>query len=377
MSIELSIDFNEPRIAAFLADVNGVDFVERPPAPEGFSEVGRRENERDVERFPALFGLRELYRLEMNGSSAGVVSADVIMQQGLRVWVEYVVYGRSDLSADQRQRLEALLGLHDEQQPPDLEAWLVDQIRDGWILREQIVIAGHLHLRKRGNAQDVNASQRDVLFALYGQQGNRPPRSRIELLPEDGFTRWAEARNSRLVLIGSEPITQGIARDATVSAEIPASPQPGEAADAAIDGLLDEATRVLVPNRCVGFRRINQRMVSVAGWPEFKIEWQFRTIRVGCARIKVPVPIMRTRISNLVCFLYYHLPEQADQAVFEILKACAIRSALTGAVVGIVLGNPAAAIQTFKANFTSCLKDESFACLTPGLFLVKEAGAWH
>ncbi len=117
-------------------------------------------------------------------------------------------------------------------------------------------------------------------------------------------------------------------------------------------------------------------MVSVAAWPEFKIEYWYQTIRVGCARIRIPVPTIRTRISNLIVFLYYHLPVQVDEAVFAILKACAIRSALTGAVVGIVLGNPAAAIVTFKANFTSCLKDEFFACLNPGLFLVKEAGTW-
>lgn len=375
MSVEMSVSFADAPVAAFLVDPDSATHVVRPAPPSDFNEVGRRDNTRDVERTDAVFPVRELYRLEMNGSAAGVVSADVIKGQTVEVWVEYVVHGHRDLSTEQRERLAGLLDEHDGQ-PRDLEAWLQAQISDGWIRRDQIVIAGHLHLSKVAAAVDINASQRVALHALYGLDPQRLA-TRIELLSDESFTHWARNRGSSLVPIGFEPIGASDAADGRYSAEIPASGAGGVAAEAAIGGLLDRVTRVLVPSQCAGgFRRKDARMASVLASPEFKIEWRSATIRVGCARITIPVPIIRTRISNLICFIYYHQPTAADQAMAEIIRICAIRSALTGAVVGIVLGNPAAAMVTFKANFMSCLKEESFACLNPGVYVVKEAGPW-
>lgn len=98
---------------------------------------------------------------------------------------------------------------------------------------------------------------------------------------------------------------------------------------------------------------------------------------MGCSSITIVYPVLQFRISELVLFVYYFYPNDVRRTVLKIIETCAIRSALAGGVVGVVVGNPGAAISTFNALFKRCIEREVKECINPGIVTIKERGNWQ
>jgi hypothetical protein len=378
-SIEFSVNLNDPALADFLAEIKNTtgEHVQSSPRPSNFKEVRRRKNEQDIGTINVPFLVRELYQLKLNTVPQGTLAAEVFLEQSLNFWVEYVLFLKDDLPEEKVKKATNLVDEYDPRISPDLSAWITEQIKDGWLKEDEMALLADVHIQKSGPHRELNVTQREALFRLYGLQSPRP-KARIDVLRETSFTDWAQKRYARLELVGTEAIRRNQPQVGREVAEVKAGTPPGSTAQSEVGKLLDDITRNILPTECRGdFRREELRLLSVLESPEFKIEWYTIAIKVGCAVIKFDVPRLLTRLAHLVAFIYYHVPKSYDEAIITIVKNCAIRSALSGAVIGIVVGNPAAAVAAFQSFFVDCLRQDAFACVNPGIFLVKEVGAWQ
>jgi hypothetical protein len=382
-SVEFSVNLNDPAFADFLAEITNTtgEHVQSSPRPNNFKEAHRRKNEQDIGTINAPFLVRELYQLKLGkvpqNVPQGTLATEVFLEQPLIFWVEYVLFLKDDLPQEKVERAIKLVDEYDPQISSDLSAWIAEQIKDGWLNESEIALLADVHIQKSGAYSELNITQREALFRLYGLM---PPRieTRIDVLPETSFPDWAQKRYATLDLVGTEAIRRNQPQVGREVAEVKAGTPPGSTAQSEIRKLLDDITRNILPVECRGdFRRQERRLLSVLEWPEFKIEWYTISIKVGCAVIKFDVPRLLIRLAHLVIFIYYHVPQKFDEAIITIVKNCAIRSALSGAVIGIVVGNPAAALAAFQSFFVDCLRQDAFACVNPGIFLVKEVGAWQ
>ena len=391
VNIDFELDLSDPDVLDFLVD-GTVDTLTRPALqPEGFTERARRNNDVDKATTAARYLQRERYAVVLAppqqpppspppgpAAQQGTVTCEVFCEQQITIQVNYVLYLKDGLPADVVQRAIELVAQYDQATHGDLAAWISEQIKDGWIAEADLRVAGEMVIEKQGTPRDLNASQRDALFKLYGIGGGHW-QSRVHILYNDdgSFSQWATRRRAKLEPVAIEPVYQSPPAPVREIAEVQAKNPPGSAADAQVGTLLDKALRDIVPVQCRGsMQREQVKLISVFAWPEFKLEWRSVRIKVGCARITIVVPVIRIRIAHLVLYMYYHFPRQVDQAVLTIVKNCAIRAALAGAVIGIVVGNPAAAITAFQSYLMSCVQQDAYECLNPGIFLVKEVTAW-
>ena len=121
-------------------------------------------------------------------------------------------------------------------------------------------------------------------------------------------------------------------------------------------------------------------VMTLLAWPEFKIEWYAHYIKIGCTRIKIWLPKLRTRISEVVLYATVAIASRdADQTLVQIAGDCAVSSALVGGVVGVVLWNFAAGLAAFKVLFEKCIYikiGQHLTCMVPELVLITKKGTW-
>lgn len=121
-------------------------------------------------------------------------------------------------------------------------------------------------------------------------------------------------------------------------------------------------------------------VMTVLAWPEFKIEWYAHYIKIGCTRIKIWLPKLRTRTAEIVLYATVAIAKRdADQTLVQIAGDCAVSSALVGGVVGVVMWNFAAALAAFKVLFEKCIYikiGQHLTCMVPELVLITKKGTW-
>jgi hypothetical protein len=340
----------------------------------GFSHasVDRRDNN---EQHPPIEGLEylvtELWSVEQNGSSIGVVKADVSFIQDVQITIDYWLFLKDDAPDSAKAHAKDLLERYDPATDgEDIPAWVASnlgpELKDDMYFLESAV-----HLKKAGVRKESNIDQRRALFALYGKDDDWEIRSEIHLVGDLNMPQWSQRNGIDLRQIGEEPQKLDAPTEAREIREVP----QGQA-DQQLGTILDEILDVVVPSDCGQMDREEHKLLSLAAWPEFKIEWRKKRIKIGCSTITITYPVLRTRNSKLIFYVYYSLPRYVGRTVFKIAETCAIRSALGGGVVGVVLGNPAAALATFNALFKRCIEREVVKCIHPGLMTLKEAGGW-
>ncbi len=124
----------------------------------------------------------------------------------------------------------------------------------------------------------------------------------------------------------------------------------------------------------------NHRVVTIFQWPEFKVEWYSRKIKIGCATIEIKLPKLRTRTRKKVLYANVVVAlRDANDTLKNIVGDCALDSALVGGVVGIVMWNFAAALAAFRVLFENCVHmkvGQHLTCLVPSLVLITEGTEW-
>lgn len=130
------------------------------------------------------------------------------------------------------------------------------------------------------------------------------------------------------------------------------------------------------------FKSRHWKIMTLLRFPEFMLKWQDVRFKLGCVWVVLTLPVIHIRISDLNLYAYVRQPESLTN-VEQVVMACVFRAALSGAVVGVALGNIMAALHTFRAIFSECIKEKLlmlYACLLPGLMLIGEnqpGDDWH
>lgn len=147
--------------------------------------------------------------------------------------------------------------------------------------------------------------------------------------------------------------------------------------------ILDEVVEQVAGDLNCDDQYTNKRhpVMTVIAWPEFKIEWYSHVIKVGCTRIKIWLPKLRTRISEIILYATVAIAmNDTDVTLLQIVGDCAVSSALVGGGIGVVTWNFVAALAAFKVLFENCIYikvGQHLTCLVPELVLITENGKWN
>ena len=124
----------------------------------------------------------------------------------------------------------------------------------------------------------------------------------------------------------------------------------------------------------------SHKVMTVFTWPEFKVKWYPKDVKIGCARIRIWFPKLLTRTSDIVLYAMVAIAKRdANETMRQIAVDCAVGSALVGGIVGVVMWNFAAALAAFKVLFEYCIYNkvgQHLTCLVPELVLLTERGKW-
>lgn len=374
----LKVSFEDQAVYDFITGAEQ-SFMTEPSDHEGFSEAGRQDNpysgETPAQRVP--FIVTETYQVIQRTSVAGIVTAAVVLAHDVGITPVHILYLRDALEDASKIRAKALLNVFGKNDG-DFVDWLRNQLMGDWISEEDfsIDVIGRLE-KKTAVPANINISQRVALYRLYGI-ADPGTDARFEYPGSDSsFDQWAKNRGTTLRLIGVEALPIKASSKPETNLVVHELKPGQKMTEADVNNIVQSIVGIVVPSSCGNTRSEKFPLLSVSNWPEFKLEWISISIKIGCARVTISVPVLRTRSAKMVIFVRYERPEKIELTVWEIVKTCAIRGALVGTVTGIILANPAAALVAFQTAFNECVKEEALACLHPGVFLVKEVTDWQ
>lgn len=373
INTQINLDFSDSRIQKFLFEENQTQVTFDPPITQGFTAADERPNgELNPPTENIEFPITELWLLEQGNNPSGTIKVNVICGQELSIGIVYRLHLKDGIAEAPKNRALTLFAEYDPAiHGDDISAWVKSNLSDG-LESSMFILESVVTLEKVGTRYDVDDSQRRALLALYGQD-DYDTSGQIHMVYNGDYTieQWGNETKATLRKIGEE---QSKDDEPPVASEIQEVP-PGQA-DQQLGTILDQITGAIIPSDCGVMQREEHKLLTLLSWPEFKIEWRKKRIKIGCSTITITYPVLRTRTSRIVFYVYYSLPRSVGATVFKIASTCAIRSALGGGVVGIVMGNPAAALATFNALFKRCIEREVVKCIHPGLLTLKETGQW-
>ena len=376
---DAAVSFEDPDVKRFLHSKNISSLTLHPSIPDDFehnTNDWRESGEPRVVTQDITYLVEEHYQLSDNGNTAGIHRVVVALGHQIDISVKYWAIFRKGISDAAKAHGLNLLRTYDPViHGEDIEAWALvnlgpDLQQDDFILDTAVTL-------KKLDAQnpiEVDVSQRKALFQLFGLEQPILD-SEINAISDYSLGQWQRERNISLSLVYEEVVL-----DDGEPVENPNNVRTvnaGQASNPAVAGrILDRILAEIIPSSCGEMQRKQHKLLTIAAWPEFKIEWRKIRIKVGCSRITISIPILRVRTSQLVFYVYYSLPRNLGRTVFKIAETCAIRSALGSSIIGIVTSNIAAAKASFIPLFKLCLEREAKECIHPGLLLLKESGSW-
>ena len=372
----------------FLIEANKKDIFQFiPPTPVGYLRDNEREGSIRPKSEEFTYIVRENWKLYerghvdssgeyVGGELVGIHTPEILEQRDVGFSTNFVLFlksGISDTAVDHaRQLLETFPAETENTTEADILQWISDNIGDE-LKPDDFILETKIVAKAMDSQRQFDTSQRDALFKLFEQPGG----SRIPVIHENeerGLGGWAESRSIGWKLGRRGPVTNDQEPTNTASVyHVPEGDDP-ESYDPTtiISDIVDEYKE---PD-CDGMKTYKEKLLVIGQWPEFKIKWKIRTIKIGCCKVKTKIPQAYKRIGKLVFYGYYRVPQNLGLAILKIAESCLIKTALTSAIIGILTSNLAAAIRVFVPLYKQCLIEEAKECIYPGLMLIQESGKW-
>ncbi|MCA9232794.1 MAG: hypothetical protein KDA57_19245 [Planctomycetales bacterium] len=191
-----------------------------------------------------------------------------------------------------------------------------------------------------------------------------------------GDSEWFQKNKIRLKLVSEE---EGHRIQTPVKDPLKEQDAEGRDPDSIVDDIADKIAGEL--NCDDYYVKDKHPVMTVLAWPEFKVEWYPHIVKLGCTRVKIWLPKLRTRIAEVVLYATVAVAKrEADATLMKIVSDCALASAAVGAVVGVVLANFVAAEAAFVALFQRCILikvGQHITCMVPALALITIKGTWQ
>lgn len=400
IEFERNIDLNDDEILDFVQSDQRV-YHEQLFVPNGFFDVGVKESNIPSEliNFP-LFQQAdfELYQgtepsmvnaadglCEAQGdvNLLGVVSAQVPCFKVIGVHFQYFLLVADHLEQEKVELAKQLFSDYSyDNQHQDLNdflQWINDNANGQLNENDFIIQIGFWLDKKQGDITGEDFSQQDALVKLYCGDEN----CELSMIgtPEDyGDDGWdapyqcLSNQNYGLNYLGTRPPqttypnpNNPFTNDEYINNEVDAQNNAKDKIQAKIDEDYQNCGRMHVHH---------QRLLKIAGYPEFKVEWIPQRVRSGCVTIIISVPKLMTRTASIFLYVFAAHPYDLAVMIRNVVQSCAVSSAFKGAVVGLVLGNFAAAVKIFMKEFKQCVKNEIKDCFDAGIKTQKSHTDW-
>lgn len=386
ITLETQIGFSTPSVKYWLFDQSRDEFSFEPQIPDGFvHETEDRYRGKTPETYTEsfLYKVRETFYVTARRNTLGRQSAVLIYSQSVILSVEFWVFFQPDVSEEEKSAVRLLANTYDpETHGEDLEAWARSEL-EGKIDWENFSVEPCVSLEKNGGRKLIDGSQRKYLLKLYGQNASKVGEHAYVGGSDDlTLAEWSTNRGLDFESIGEELLLEDdpdqkepkpfIIQPSTIT--VPVDEQAADPAKAI--EIATEIINLLPKVGCEIEKKEAFKILTIPGWPEFKIEWRRVVIKLGCARIVFHVPVLRVRVAFIVMYAYVGLPKAIDRAAYRIATSCALKAALGSAVVGLLTSNISAALGAYVPLVEVCVGAEIAECMINGLFQAVERTPW-
>lgn len=129
---------------------------------------------------------------------------------------------------------------------------------------------------------------------------------------------------------------------------------------------------------CTHLEEQDHRIGTLFEYPEFRIEWERKRIKIGCVKITLRLPVLEFRTTKMVLWAFVGIPK-LDKLVKGVVERCFVESAVASTIIGLATANLAVAGAAFKSVFVECIERKiatTISCLISGLVLLKKKGGW-
>lgn len=386
-SFEANLDADD--IFAFVANENQTTYESAKPQLPDFDpsqQVVVLPGSRELKLVASLI---ETYRISQNAKLIGTVDATVPVTELVELSLLNHLLLRTGTPEAQRNAIIAAFSQYDWSTGPDPIAYITQRIAGTGVTTSMFAVRQSFHLTKKVGGRRTHDQQRNALRLLYGQQfssSQAPVDSRgrsaadsTDDLPTNNqmsdvkLAPRIASEGYRLDLIATKAVGRMALKpvDAMHQVSGSASSTPN------VIDIINEQAKGL---DCQLGRPIQKRIATVFAFPEFMIKWDPVVVRIGCVRVTIWLPNLYIRFGLVVLWAYIGNPEGIAQFIVSQIEGCAIKSVLTGALIGIVLSNFAAALAAFRVVFVDCVSGipaRVARCLVPGLVLLTEHdGDW-
>lgn len=400
LHFEGEIDFGSEIFQKFLI-TEDTQFRFNPEAPNDFSfddthiRTDTAVDDRQFESFdnPTKFDylVRHVYPLiQMKKNAAGVdivvqlgeISAQTLNQVELEVTAEFQLHMSGFLTADTELRNEAirLFNEYTFQPSPDFDEDFIEQ----WITAQSQGRIGHndykvlvAHVVNVRSRTEIDRKQLDLLQNMYS--GGDSSQATIYMPPynadiskplDDYFTEAG-------IILGNGrlEIDLGIENDASSDA----IDSDGTNTEGVIQDAIDNIINNVIPiDACERNNLLIEQnlLLRMPKYPEFKIVWKNKRIKIGCSRISIKLPELHIKETEKSFYTYFSYPKDLYKAAITICFKCAERGAISGTVIGLITWNLAAGIAEFKRMFLKCVDEETQKCISAGILEVNETKGW-
>jgi hypothetical protein len=146
--------------------------------------------------------------------------------------------------------------------------------------------------------------------------------------------------------------------------------------------ILEHETQEMQRDDCRNLGLTEETIGTVFIFPEFRMDWVLKKIRVGrCRVVKTHVPVLRVRHNRQVLVAYVVSEDSIRRAFDRAIRDCVIKAALeTGILIAVTKGAALATVVTvFVTSCTDCIErklSDDVRCLKPNLKLVTQRGDW-
>lgn len=384
INFKVDLDFKEQKIQDFIyaESKNEEDkFLEiLPKIPDNFYiDVNSYREKKSVYQNTINFLVREEYAVFQNKQNIGSNFFTTIYGQNIDVSVRAYLILKSDVTNEVKLQAENLVSQYNFTTDGDLYLWIKSKLTD--VLKEDMfIIDTSILIEKIGKRITIDDKQVQSFLTAYTDKNAYPKKSIIDIVTNANDKRttladWAEDMKITFSKIGEQLLTNE--EHPKETKEIQTLPLGVKADDKAL-GLINDILSTIIPTECGVMKPQQQRLLTLYGWFEIKVEWRQAIIENDCFKIVINYPVFLSRESRMVLYIYYATPENVGNTLLDIVIVCAKRAALAGGVLGLVLGNPAAAIVVFKTLFGRCVEEEIVKCSNPGILTLKEiVNDWH
>ena len=145
--------------------------------------------------------------------------------------------------------------------------------------------------------------------------------------------------------------------------------------DRAVDNISD-----IAQIECSLVEKTRKKIAVLAVYPQFKIRWRRKKIKVGCSRIVISLPQLMIREVREELYFILITNNGIEEVVLKVAKQCGLLAFGSAGIVGYITGNFKAALAAFKTAFNYCIESRLttlYECILPELIIVRKSSKWR